>query len=185
MTLVSPDRPQPGAGALTSDQCRWVRVEATVDLPWLLDHLERAHFAAVEWATAGLIRCRRRKNHVACLILDRWPALLFGEPETAISGGEAWRQWPIVGGVLARPGGPLGVLRLGVAHGDDDSEIVLSSAVRGFPSRFLGDPPSLVPRPVWRLVGRLYRGYHRQVSSWALRMVAAALQRRASPAVRM
>jgi hypothetical protein len=184
MLLASPHRPQPSDGVLTCEQRLSAPARASTDIALLLDELERAHFAAVERATAGVIRCQRRDNRVACLLLGRWPALLFGEAETTIVAGGGQRQWPIVGGGLARPGGPLGVLRLSVARGEGSSRVVLSSAVTGFPSRFLGDPPPLVPRPLWHLVGRIYRAYHERVSLAALESVARASRHGGPPPVR-
>jgi hypothetical protein len=163
-------------GTLTCEEHLRVAVTEPIDLGKVLQRLERAHFAEVERASFGVIRCHRQVDGVVCAAAGRWPALAFGSPETTLTATAGRRCWPIRDGLLARPSATLGTLTLAVERQGEG--LLLTSAVEGFPSRFLGDPLPGLPRELWRVVGHLYVGYHRHVSFRSLERVARELRGR-------
>ncbi|MCS6801508.1 MAG: hypothetical protein RMM58_03455 [Chloroflexota bacterium] len=164
-------------GVLTCEQQLRVPVTGSPDLVAILDRLERVHFAEVERATFGVIRCHRRGAEIVCHVGERWPVLTFGAPETVVSATAAERRWPIRAGLLARPSAARGELILRAERGQEGQEVLLTNAVDGFPSRFLGDPLPGMPRLLWRLLSDVYLAYHRLVSFRGLERVACELRR--------
>jgi hypothetical protein len=168
-------------GFLECEQClEWHgRLPARDVVEQLPELLARAHFAEVERSVAGLIRCRRDGDRIACRLLGRWPGLIFAEDRIEGEAHAVTARWRILGGLLARPEpAGYGVLTLGFTATllpGEGALLALYSRVEGFPSRFLALGPGIRVRWPRPLVARIYAAYHRWVTFRYLHRVARVL----------